>query len=84
MARRKEVAEKLPSTEERRPPGLKPEQIPGDLRRPEGPLFHGDACIREFSATSEVVPFPFLLSVLALRSGSPFLLPVLACRSCSH
>jgi hypothetical protein len=32
----------------RRPPGLKPARIPGNLRGPEGPLFHGDARIREF------------------------------------
>jgi hypothetical protein len=39
---------KTPSDEERRPPGLKPAHIPGNLRGPEGPLFHGDARIREF------------------------------------
>jgi hypothetical protein len=39
---------KTPSEEERRPPGLKPAHIAGNLRGPEGPLFHGDARIREF------------------------------------
>ena len=39
---------KTPSDEEKRPPGLKPADIPGNLRGPEGPLFHGDARIREF------------------------------------
>jgi len=28
--------------------GLKPAHIPGNLRGPEGPLFHGDARIGEF------------------------------------
>jgi hypothetical protein len=30
------------------PPRLKPAHIPGNLRGPEGPLFHSDAGIREF------------------------------------
>jgi hypothetical protein len=34
-----------PFVEERRPPGLKPELILNPVRGPEGPLFHGDACI---------------------------------------
>jgi len=38
----------MQSAEEKRPPGLKPAFISRDLCGPEGPLFHGDARIREF------------------------------------
>ncbi len=34
--------------QEKRPPGLKPAVILGDLRGPEGPLFHSDVQIRDF------------------------------------
>jgi hypothetical protein len=44
----KEAAEKLHRTRKGDKPGLKPAQISGNLRGPEGPLFHGDARIREF------------------------------------
>jgi hypothetical protein len=43
--------------------------MPGNLRGPEGPLFHGDARIREFSATSLVVPGHTHSAVLA--AGMP-------------
>jgi hypothetical protein len=44
----KQVAEKSKFSEEGRPLGLKPCAIATGLRGPEGPLFHGDARIREF------------------------------------
>ena len=39
----------MQSGEEERPPGLKPRLISEDLRGPEGPLFHGDKDIYDFS-----------------------------------
>jgi hypothetical protein len=38
----------MQSSEEKRPPGLKPALISLGLRGPEGPLFHGDPHIFEF------------------------------------
>jgi hypothetical protein len=38
----------MQSADEERPLGLKPSLIANRLRGPEGPLFHGDAGIREF------------------------------------
>jgi hypothetical protein len=46
---------KVQSIEERLPPGLKPALISRELRGPEGPLFHGDACICDVSASSEAM-----------------------------
>jgi len=38
----------MQSDENERPPGLKPGLIAERLRGPEGPFFHGDACICGF------------------------------------